>query len=484
VTYKRPAKLCGRCQHTVMTGWCWPDGFVCVSCVRHGVRTRGCCPGCKATRPLPGRDDAGRAVCVDCAGITTSFICSSCASEGELWFKQTCLRCSLRRRLSDIFGEKPGEMSPDLSPLVEAFASMADPWSVLLWLNLTHVRERVGALVSGAVALTHEGIDTMPGGQGREHLRGLLMVHGLLPERDRHLMAFERWQSLRIAEIEEPADRQVIHLYLAWRHLRDLTVRSAAGRLSAAAVAAARQRTNAALKLLAWLRARGTTLEACSQSDIDSWFATASNPQAAVDFLVWAMRHRRCPSVSVPSHSRSAGAPPARLASGVIERLVSDDAVATGDRVAGLLVLVLAQPVSRICALGVTDIVESDDDVRVRLGGEPVVVPEVIASLFRRHLHERAHMTTLSNATSAWLFPGRFPGDHLSPGQLRWRLRQLGVRIAGRQASLARLVAEVPSPVLAEALGYHPTTTARKAAQLGTDWAHYASLRRAGNRVP
>jgi hypothetical protein len=44
---------------------------------------------------------------------------------------------------------------------------------------------------------------------GREHLRELLVTHGVLPERDRYLAAYERWAKARLASIKEPADRNL-----------------------------------------------------------------------------------------------------------------------------------------------------------------------------------------------------------------------------------------------------------------------------------
>ena len=132
MTYRRRTRVCGRCGHSVITGWEWPDGFVCVSCVRHGVKRRGRCPGCNDDRPLPGADDQRQPVCVDCAGITTSFMCRKCGAEGELWFAHTCLRCSLRRRLGVVLDGGDGTVNPSLAPLVEALVAMGDPWHGLV----------------------------------------------------------------------------------------------------------------------------------------------------------------------------------------------------------------------------------------------------------------------------------------------------------------------------------------------------------------
>lgn len=478
MSYQRPVRTCGRCGHTVIVGWHWPDGFVCVSCVRRGVRNQADCLGCGAYRPLPGLDNDRRPTCVDCAGISTSFFCTTCGTEGELWFARTCLRCSLRRRLTTVLDDGAGTVNTALVPLLEALTSVGDPWSGLIWLNAAHVRERLAALATGAVALTHDGIDTLPAGQGREHLRELLDAHSLLPARDKYLAAYQRWEVGRLDTIEHDGDRQQIRVYLRWRHHRELAARADVAPLTGSMVAVARQRTNAGLRLLVWLRARDTILEECNQADLDAWFATAPNPGEARDFLSWAIRHRRCPRLTIPTRKRrspTVGAQDERAR--ILRRLLSDEHLELGDRVAGCLVLLLAQPVTRICALRLADIHSVNSEVRVQLGDDPVALPEPIAALLTALISGRSNMATAANPTSPWLFPGQAPGQHLRPEQLSHRLVRLGVTTAGRQAAMRQLVADVPAPLLAKAIGYHPQTTARRAAEQGTDWAAYAALK-------
>lgn len=471
-------KPCGRCGSDALVGWHWPDGFVCVSCVRHAARRRGACPVCGQERALPGQDRLGRTVCVDCAGITTSFFCTTCGSEGELWFARTCLRCSLRRRLAEVLDDGTGRIAPALSPLFEALSAMAEPRSGLTWLQARAVRERLGAIATGTVSLSHDGIDRLAPGQGREYLRELLMVHGLLPPRDKHLLAFERWEAACIEGVEDPEDRRLIRIYLRWRHHRELTARAAAGPLSASVVAAARKRTRAGLRLLGWMRARNTELAECRQADLDAWFSSVSNPWEANDFLGWAIRHRHCPRLTVPRPQRPC--PPAtsqEQRNRLLARLLSDDSIELADRVAGCLVLTLAQPVSRVSTLRLAGIEERDGEAWLRLGNDPVPLPDPIGTLVLALTGQRRNMATAANLTSPWLFPGHRPGQAISPTQLGHRLARLGVTRLSRQAAFYDLLATVPAPVLARSLGYNPQTTARKADELGTDWNSYAALK-------
>jgi hypothetical protein len=417
---------------------------------------------------------------VDCAGIATRFVCQHCAEEGELWFTRTCLRCSLRRRVQEALADDAGRVPDALGGLHDALAEMPDPWAGLIWLQPRPVRDRLRALASGAVPLSHEGLDRLAPGQGREYLRDLLMVHGLIPARDKHLLAFERWAQTRPDVVEDEEDSRLVRLYLRWRHHRELAARADAGPLPSSVVACARVRTNAGLRLLSWLRARGVELAQCGQEDLDAWYATGSNPGQAADFLAWVIRHRHCPTLVLPRQSRQHPAPgngneQERLQ--LLARLLTDDTLELVDRVAGSLVLLLAQPVSRVAALTLDDIESREGTVWLRLGDQPVQLPEPLGSLLVALSGQRRHMTTAAHPASPWLFPGNAPGQALGMQQLRGRLSRLGVTISGRQAALRSLLGEIPVPVLAEVLGYHAQTLTRRATDLAADWAGYAATR-------
>jgi len=474
-TRRRP---CIRCGQPSLTGWHWPDGYVCVSCARRGVRRRGPCPGCKTVRVLPGLDRDGRPLCVDCARIGTCFVCDSCGAEGELWFARTCLRCSLRRRAGEALADQTGQVPAALRPLHEAVAAMANPWAGLIWLQPPAVRARLHALATGAVPASHEGLDRLPPGRGREYLRELLMVHRIIPACDKYLLAFERWSADRIEAVDDDGDRQLIRLYLRWRHHRELAARATAGPLPGTAVATARARTNAGLRLLAWLRARNVTLGTCTQVEVDAWYATASNPAGASDFLTWAIRQRHCPPLILAGRQRrspTAGSEQERIA--LLSRLVDDQSVDLTDRVAGCLVLLLAQPLTRVVALTIDQIESRGEEAWIRLGQQPIPLPEPVGRLVLALIGRRPNMTTAGHPASPWLFPGQAPGQHLHPKQLSVRLVRLGVNGPGRQAALHQLVIDIPAPLLAETLGYHPQTVARRAGELATDWAGYAALK-------
>jgi hypothetical protein len=67
----------------------------------------------------------------------------------------------------------------------------------------------------------------------------------------------------------------------------------------------------------------------------------------------------------------------------------------------------------------------------------------------------------------------RRPAD--GPGYLTVLIRSIGIpTTAGRASAIRQQVLEMLSPVVADALGYHPVTTARLAAQAAATFSRYA----------
>ena len=116
----------------------------------------------------------------------------------------------------------------------------------------------------------------------------------------------------------------------------------------------------------------------------------------------------------------------------------------------------LAQSVNRICALTLDDIEDRNGEIFLALGEHPVPLPPRIGVLAER-------AGPAPSRTTDWLFPGNFPGSHLSGRALSRQLSGLGVTRAGRQAALARLIGTLPAPLVAGSLGYHRNTVAIRA---------------------
>jgi len=186
-----------------------------------------------------------------------------------------------------------------------------------------------------------------------------------------------------------------------------------------------------AIAFLAWLAGRGRHLGDCTQHDLDAWFGTGPTTRRhVITFLSWARQQRIIRNVEVPVIS-TAGAeacPPGSDArAAAIRRLLLDQTLAPGDRIAGCLVTLYGQQVSRIAALRTTDTCCADGATRLKLGTDWLEVPEPVATVLRQHLRNRSNMTTAANPASPWLFPGQLAGEHLSYRRLVRVLHQLGI---------------------------------------------------------
>jgi hypothetical protein len=157
--------------------------------------------------------------------------------------------------------------------------------------------------------------------------------------------------------------------------------------------------------------------------------------------------------------------------------LLHDGTLGPGDRVAGLLVLLYAQWPAAISRLTLSHVDTSDDQVRIRLGREPVLLPEPLDALVLQLVATRhGHAAIGDPGTSPWLLPGGQPGQPISAYQLAERLRQLGIQPGpSRSAALFQLATDLPAAVLARLLGIHITVAVAWQRASAGDWATYAA---------
>lgn len=144
-----------------------------------------------------------------------------------------------------------------------------------------------------------------------------------------------------------------------------------------------------------------------------------------------------------------------------IKELLTGDGESLHYRVAGILVLLYAQPLVKVAVLPTTAIVAASGDTRISLGAEPVPVPEPFGSMLEHHLHHRPNLGTASRmAANPWLFPSRHPGKHRHTRSIVNRLSAVGINVLGaRDSALRNLVAEMPPPVVAQLLGFSDSAT-------------------------
>lgn len=475
-----PAKPpCARCGRAIGTGWAhWPEGYLCATCRTHALETYGTCAGCGDSRLTPGIAPGGGRLCTDCAGGLGDFTCESCGREGILYRRGTCGNCVLAERLAVLLDDGTGRIRPELAPLAEALSQMRRPRGGMTWTGRPHVQEMLRTLADPGTPVTHETLNGMSPWRSVAYLRDLLMLHGALPAADRNLALFERWLDETLAGIGQPGHRQVIERFASWHVRKRLRGFADRGPVTGKQTQQSRGEVRQAIAFLAWLHVRGRTLADCRQADVDAWYAAAYTARRLTRaFLRWAMGSKLLPRVAVPHQDTRNPAPVSqRQRLDLLRRMLTGEDADLLTRVAAVLMLFYAQPLTRILHLTLDDILHAPGGgVTIRLGDPPAPVPEPFASLLLRHAGQRLNLTTATNADARWLFPGRRAGQPMTPDSVEGRLRLAGIPARdGRSAALRQLVLQAPAPVIATMLGYSHDGTAQVAAEVGSPWSRYA----------
>jgi len=234
-----------------------------------------------------------------------------------------------------------------------------------------------------------------------------------------------------------------------------------------------------AAAFLRWLSEHSLALSTCRQTDIDAWHVEHNQHgrNTLRAFLLWCMANKLTRRFRLPTAViRQATPLPQHKRVDLLGRLLTDHDLSLRTRVAAAIVLLYAQPLSRIGRLTIDDVVHDGDQVLIRLGEPPSPVPGPIADLLLDWIENRDNMNTATNRDSRWMFPGRRAGQPMHPETLAAHINGIGVpTVAGRAAAIRQHVLEMPAPAVADALGYHPVTTAKLAVQAGGTWSRYAA---------
>jgi hypothetical protein len=228
------------------------------------------------------------------------------------------------------------------------------------------------------------------------------------------------------------------------------------------------------------LAAHDRTLQTAGQGDLEAWLAgeQASHRLEAGHFVRWA-KAQKVTSLDFPATRW--GGPTSIIDTETrwqqARWLLHDTTLDPEDRVAGLLVLLYAQWPSAVSRLTLDHVHADDTQVWLRLGREPIVLPEPLAGLVLELVATRRGYAALGvQGTSRWLFPGGQPGRPLSADQLGERLRRLGLRPGqARSAALFQLATDLPAAVLARMLGIHIAVAVAWQRASSGDWAVYAA---------
>lgn len=285
-----------------------------------------------------------------------------------------CARCALRDDLHGLLGGAPTE--PALVGLVDALCAADRPESIIVWKRSTKVQDLLRALGDGTIPVSHEGLDSVPG-KPTEHLRAMLQHHGLLPQRDQYLPRFEQWIDAKLDGLPDEV-RQPVRHFATWHHLRRIRAKAAAGASTRGPVHSAKQEITETVKFLRGLHETyERTAETCTQQDIAEWLAHGPTTRTAIrTFFVVAKRAQINTTVTV--QHRSAKTSPSlsqdqRLA--WIHELLTGTSESLPYRVAGMLLLLYAQPLVKVVTFPTSIINDTDAGMTITLGDHPSDVP-------------------------------------------------------------------------------------------------------------
>jgi hypothetical protein len=118
------------------------------------------------------------------------------------------------------------------------------------------------------------------------------------------------------------------------------------------------------------------------------------------------------------------------------------------------------------------------DVVTVRLGKTEFALPSPLDEPMRQLAATPGNDLTASHPNSTWVFRGYSPGQHIHGSSLRERLKTVFSTRAARLGTLHELTKLGPVPIIADALGYHPSTIERHAVGSAAVYSQYIAAAR------
>jgi len=448
----------------------------CRLCTKGVNRVRGECTTCRK----PDRVLDHNQVCKWCRRYSHRHCieCGRHATEVRTIARTTqlCDRCTLRQALNQVIPDQPAGLLAPLRPVILA----AEPLTTRRWLS-RHTN-LLTSLDQGFISLDHATLDTLPHPKAVEHLRALLISTDILPPDPTGIIRrLENSLDSLLAGLDHGHHRTVTR-WIHWKVLPPLRQRATDGLAMENAAANSRRRIEHTVAFLPPLQGNGGTLANTTQHDIDTWFGRpGAGLWNARPFLAWAQERKHLPGhLELPASYIGTRTPPgdAEERWTAATMLLTDDTLDPADRVAGLLVVLYAQRLSRIATLTRDDITIANDTVQLRLGPDPLDLPDPLATLIQA-LPVKRRDGTAENLPNPWLFAGGLAGTHINPTNLGQRLRRIGIQPRRmRLAAAEQLSREVPPAMLSGILGLRTATIVKQTSQSGGNWATYAATRK------
>lgn len=461
---------CGRCSEHHQIVVRWPDSGICGYCYQQAKRTRGTC-ACGHEGILPGRIDMLPA-CRKCSGVKLNIDCIGCGNEDEIHSGNRCWACVLAATVDRLLTPEEKAPAPELQAIATALKSMKRANSGLTWIQQPHVTAFLREL-AGSPDISHAGLDQLPASATREYVRGLLVEHNVLPRRDELNTRFTNWAGQAIDRVTTQNHRDVIRRYIRWHHQRRMNQMD---EVTQGTFLRAKQSVTVAIELLNWLTERDTDLTTMTQAHLDLWQAEGPTTRGiASRFLDWATKTNLIdPDLKLQPHRR--GTSPrldAATQRDLVQSLTHTTEMSPRDRAAAILILVFGQQISDVVKLTWNHITVTDEEVTITLGTVEIALTRPLDEPWRELAATPTHDQTAAHPNSSWVFRGGSPGKHLRASSLTERLSTAFSSRAARLGTLHELTKVAPVAIIAEALGYSPTTIERHAIDSSANYAQY-----------
>ena len=472
----RAVSRCARCQRDRPAQAVWPMGPVCNGCYDAVLRRPAECPACGTLAALIGRIDDEQ-VCGPCAGSDRTYQCRKCGQPARAVADATCPRCYAQ----DEFDRILTDASDAWEPLRHLPQDTDSPMALVAWLRRSRGASLLENLIAGGQTPQHADL---PAGKAEHYLRSLLVEADILEARIEPLERLTDWVDELVRD-DLLDTQQIVRRFAQWHVLRRARRRSGHRVMTEASGKWARQQVTVARDFIEWLAQHDATLAECSQALIDLWLASGNTRRYLVrDFISWAkkdglvdkgikvpVRVVKEPTIPIEEQDRWA----------LLRDLLADEAVPDETRVAGTLVLLYGQHLSRVVALRPSAVRNDGNVWRITVAGTPLPVPDVLGEPLGRLTSPAPRGKSAISRTTAsrrWLFPGGNPGQHITVERMRRRLADRGITLrVARHAALLQWAQDTPGPILAAALGLHINTAVAWRDAVQADYTEFVAAR-------
>jgi hypothetical protein len=475
-----PREICAHCGRQTRCVAVILNDEVCHRCTQRFRYRPAACPGCGEPKVLAYYDTSGQPACAGCTGAESIYACPRCGREDQPYGRY-CGRCTLHERASELLRDESGRIHPRLQPVFDTLLAGPRPQTTLGWFQRSDGPPVLRRMARGELAISHATFTELPSNKTINYLRDLLTATGVLPGYDPPVERITPWLNEILAGLPR-TQADPIERFARWHVLRKLRTATRTGTATQKGAEHARAVILAAVRLTNWLAQHELDLATMRQGDLEQYLHAYPRRAAPITtFLRWADSTGASTAVAVP---RQPTALPKITVSDEdrwrhVEQLLHDNTLRTYVRVAGLLTLLFAQPLARICRMR-ADQVTVHPDGRVTLTFDTLAIeaPEPLDQLLLEQLANRGQASYVSRG-GTWLFPGGIPGRHLVTENIRSQLVERGIQpSSARNAAMFALAAEVPTPILADILGLGTNTAARWATLAARDWSQYTAARR------